>query len=172
MKKLNQSGFTLIELIVVIVILGVLAVVAAPRFIDLSSDARVAALQSLAGQMRSATDLVQAKARAQGLRPVATNPGGVQAAYEIDFGFGTVEIDFRNLCPESEGESGDQLTFPDFLELSGEFGEAANQRTNNQYTAIGYTLPASGFSTSEGCYVLYDSFGSPECTIEVVDTDC
>ena len=168
----KQRGFTLIELIIVIVILGVLAVVAAPRFIDITSDARVAALQNLAGQMRSTVDLVQAKARVRGIRPVATNPGGLQLDYQVDFGFGTVEIDFRNLCPESEGESGDQLTFPDFLDLGGEFGEAANQRTSNQFTAVGYVLPASGFSTTEGCYVLYDSFGTPDCTIQVVDTDC
>ena len=41
----KQEGFTLIELIVVIVILGILAVTAAPKFIDLQGDARASALQ-------------------------------------------------------------------------------------------------------------------------------
>jgi MSHA pilin protein MshA len=167
----HVRGFTLIELIIVIVILGVLSVVAAPRFIDLSRDARIAGLESLAGQMNSTIDLVQAKARVSGLRPTTTNPGGVQSDYIVEFPFGSVEIDFRNLCPESEGEGGDQLDFPDFLELSGEFNEDSNKPTSNQYTGIGYDVP-SGFPTDSGCYVRYDSFGTPDCTVEVIDDDC
>jgi MSHA pilin protein MshA len=52
MKK--QAGFTLIELVIVIVILGILAVVAIPKFINLSSDAQVAATNGVAGALASA----------------------------------------------------------------------------------------------------------------------
>jgi len=53
MRTRNQ-GFTMIELIVVIVILGVLAATALPKFIDLNSDAKAAALKGVAGAAASA----------------------------------------------------------------------------------------------------------------------
>lgn len=64
--KTQQTGFTLVELIVVIVILGILAATALPRFINVTGDARTAAVQGFAGGIRSAVGLVQARYFATG----------------------------------------------------------------------------------------------------------
>ncbi|PFG10188.1 pilin [Marinobacter sp. LV10MA510-1] len=60
--KNQQSGFTLIELIMVIVILGILAAVALPKFADFSGEARFASLNGALGAVRSASAIVHSAA--------------------------------------------------------------------------------------------------------------
>ena len=62
----QQKGFTLIELVVVIIILGILAVTAAPKFINLQSDARKSTLEGMKGALQGANTLLYSKAAIQG----------------------------------------------------------------------------------------------------------
>ncbi|PSV19568.1 MSHA biogenesis protein MshA [Photobacterium leiognathi subsp. mandapamensis] len=62
----HQKGFTLIELVVVIVILGILAVTAAPKFMNLQTDARNASLEGLKGAIQGAAGIAYGKAAVKG----------------------------------------------------------------------------------------------------------
>ena len=76
MKGRIQGGFTLIELVVVVTILGILAAFAVPRFASLEGQARLASTQALAGSVRSGASLAHALWLAQG------DPSSAEVAME------------------------------------------------------------------------------------------
>jgi len=80
MKK--ASGFTLIELIIVIVILGILAAYAVPKYMNLDTQARVSVVNGLAGSVRAATAMVHSIAIVQ----------GVTANSSVNIGSGSVTL--------------------------------------------------------------------------------
>jgi MSHA pilin protein MshA len=66
MSAKNQHGFTLIELVVVIVILGILAAFAVPRFMGMEAEARAATVKNMAGNLRAGSTMARSKCLAQG----------------------------------------------------------------------------------------------------------
>ncbi|CAK1762043.1 MSHA pilin protein MshA [Vibrio crassostreae] len=89
----RQGGFTLIELVVVIVILGILAVTAAPRFLNLQDDARESSLQGLKGAIDSAAGIVYGKAAVEGVesKVYTATPAPSVEGITTSFGYPTAD---------------------------------------------------------------------------------
>ena len=109
----RQNGFTLIELVVVIVILGILAVTAAPKFLNLQDDARASSLQGLKGAIDGAAGITYGKAAIKGVESVstaATTFDGIEIVYgyptATSAGIGAAMTgfsDWADITPTSEG---------------------------------------------------------------------
>lgn len=115
-KNINkQSGFTLIELVVVIVILGILSVIAAPKFLNLQEDARDSRLQGMKGTIASALDLGYGEMAIAGLeqRGFVSNvtDDGSTGLPKQDLPFDGCEVGgsnhctFRNAYPDADSSS-------------------------------------------------------------------
>lgn len=85
MRNSAQGGFTLIELISVIVILGILSATALPKFADLGSDARRATLKAARGSLELVNTMVHAKSLISGSLNTAVNMEGISVAMVLGY---------------------------------------------------------------------------------------
>nr|WP_276607069.1 type II secretion system protein [Vibrio genomosp. F6] len=106
MKILKNKGFTLIELVVVIVILGILAVTAAPKFLNLQSDAKQAALEGMKGSLEGALGITYGKFAIAGLENEASVNGYKEG--------GKYKADIIAMLPDCGSDPGDLTTFCEF----------------------------------------------------------
>ena len=147
----TQRGFTLIELVIVIVILGLLAATALPRFINITTDARIASVQGVAGGLRGAASLARAQLLVQG-------SGGV--------GCGAVN---NTVCMDGLAVTVASTGFPDGI-LDG-IGRAMQSTDgyNVDYTVVTNVTfrPANGGNST--CQATYLYNGG---TVTVISTGC
>lgn len=163
----RQGGFTLIELVVVIVILGILAVTAAPRFLNLQDDARKASLQGLKGAIDGAAGITYGKAAVEGKETIKADSSASPAVepevegIKINYGYPTVD----GLNTAVAGLTEDWTAF--------DIGSTPTAGTK-YFKFKG--KDSAGWTDTKGCFVKYveatDKTAATAAKTTIVDTDC
>ena len=143
----RNTGFTLIELVIVIIVLGILAATAVPKFINLQDDARASAMTGVEAAIHSAANIVYARAAIDGVE--TTENEAVSAAGA------TVNVDFGYPSAEAAG-------IEEALELSGFDGEVDNTAT------AGFMFAATDNTDVDGSFCLLYTEATSVATYTVV----
>ncbi len=146
-QRTTGKGFTLIELVVVIIILGILVVVAAPKFINLQSDAKISTVQGVKAAIQSSLDLAYSRAAIDG---VEKDDRSV-----IDYNGEVIEMKLG--YPEAFGENaGGGL--PQMLEIGSEIDFCFGSGTCTPNVEVGSSNVRYGYDLDDetiNCHVRY-----------------
>lgn len=149
MKK-QQSGFTMIELIMVIVILGILAAFALPRFADFGGDARRASLEGALGTVKSASAIVHSAALVRDVAGNATATVPLEGA-SINVVFGYPEASADGIVAAAQLSATDYTIEHEDEVTTVTLGSCSFTYTEADATTAAITSVISGQNANNGC---------------------
>lgn len=140
----SNRGFTLIELVIVIVILGILAASAAPKFINLKGDAVIANINALEGNLKSANMLVYAKSIIQN---ETVGVGEIdQNGIKIATSYGSIVANSNNILNTIDGS---------FTVMSNAADDFSTDWGIYQIPNSGVSIYPKGYNVSDNCSLYY-----------------
>lgn len=197
--QVKARGFTLIELVVVIVILGILGVTAAPRFLNVQRDAKISALEGAKATIMSAANLAYSKAAIDGVESLSRSApdGGGTGEDEVinppysETNLGPLELKYG--YPEARAENGGadildliNLGAEDWDDVGADWeicnGSGSDCHDNNSsHTRIGFGINPERSDDTQSTIQCYVRYIEPDGTnnedikvyrIEIETSDC
>lgn len=164
-KSQQQGGFTLIELIMVIVILGILAVVAIPKYISLKTEARIATLKQVKGAVKTANNFMKMESYMPNYS--TQEVAGRDDLLDVDLsGDGVFDIRLKWGYLDNT-DIDERVDFSDKLFVQ--------ENVNGVHdTFIGYDLDSDGTVDDDNCYLDYTQAADADTppTYSIVSTGC
>lgn len=143
----NQQGFTLIELVIVIVIIGILAAIALPKMTDLAGNARAATIKGVTGSLASANTAIYAAAQIANQGGATGSVSACSATVSTVYGYATDSAELLK-CVTLTPASDFTTTTANTVSHSGATTPASCKVV---YTAATATTPPDYTTTVTGC---------------------